>query len=91
MGGKFSFSPRPYPAQEEKKDMWPHHRPEPPRFPGPPRSLHLTPVDHIVSGWGQMQGAPPFGPGERGGSARCNRSLVRSRSPLELQPALVVP
>ena len=43
-----------------------------------PRSLHLTPVGHIVSGWGQMQGAPSFGAGKRGGSARCNRSLVRS-------------
>lgn len=48
---------------------------------GLPRSLHLTPVDHIVSGWGQMQGAPSFGPGKRGGSARCNRSLVRSPPP----------
>jgi alkanesulfonate monooxygenase SsuD/methylene tetrahydromethanopterin reductase-like flavin-dependent oxidoreductase (luciferase family) len=43
-----------------------------------PRSLHLTPVGHIVSGWGQMQGAPSFGPGKRGGCTRCNRSFVRS-------------
>lgn len=43
-----------------------------------PRSLYLTPVDHIVSGWGQMQGAPSFSPGKRGGFGRCNRSPVRS-------------
>lgn len=43
---------------------------QPPRFLGPsPRSLYLTPVDHIVSGWGQIQGAPSFGPRMRGG---CN-------------------
>lgn len=53
---------------------------QPPRFLGPsPRSLYLTPVDHIVSGWGQIQGAPSFGPRKRGGCERWSRGLVRSR------------
>ena len=41
-------------------------------------SLHLTPVGHIVSGWGQMQGGRSFGPRKRGGCERHVRGLVRS-------------
>lgn len=69
-------------AQERTKDMWATTDQSRLASLGLPRSLYLTPVDHIVSGWGQMQGAPSFGPGKRGGPARCNRSIVRS--PLQL-------
>ena len=50
--------------RKNERDMW--HTTDQSRLAslGLPRSLHLTPVDHIVSGWGQMQGAPSFGPGK---------------------------
>lgn len=55
------------------------HRPKPPRFPGPLRSLHLTPVDHIVSGWGQMQGTPSFGQGSEAASHAAIAALFAAR------------
>lgn len=64
-----------------------HHQPEDASLPWVPpmRSLYLTPVDHIVSGRGQIQGAPLFRPGKRGGFVRQVRGVVRSlfRSLLE--------
>lgn len=81
MGGKFSFVlSLAMPRKKGRKTCGPPQTQAASLPWASPRSLHLTPVDHIVSGWGQMQGAPSFGPGKRGGYARCNRNLVRSKA-----------